>query len=59
MNQYLPGVVVIVDAILGFGKTREEYDSYHRAALQRALDKGIRLNEVKLEMGWFRSATVS
>ena len=30
-----------------FGKTREEHDSHLRAALQRALDKGIRLNEEK------------
>ena len=47
----LPGVVVIVDAILFFGKTREEHDSNLRAALQRAQDKGIRLNEEKLEVG--------
>ena len=47
----LPGVVVIVDDILVFGKTREEHDFNLRAALQRALDKGIRLNEEKLEVG--------
>ena len=36
---------------LVFGKTREEHYFNLRAALQRALDKGIRLNEEKLEVG--------
>ena len=47
----IPGIVVIVDDILVFGKTREEHDKNLRAVLQRALDKGIRLNQEKLEVG--------
>ena len=47
----LPGVVSIVDDILIFGKTRDEHDQNLRSVLQRALDRGIRLNEDKLEVG--------
>ena len=47
----ISGIVVIVDDILAFGKTREEHDRHLWAVLQRALDKGIRLNEEKLEVG--------
>lgn len=47
----LPGVVAIVDDILCYGKTREEHDSNLKAALDRALEKGIRLNADKLEVG--------
>ena len=31
-------MVAIVDDILCYGKTREEYDSYLKAALDRALE---------------------
>lgn len=45
------GVVTIVDDILCYNKTREEHDCNLRAALDRALEKGIRLNKDKLEVG--------
>lgn len=47
----LSGVVAIVDDILVYGKSREEHDKNLRAVLNRALEKGLRLNENKLEVG--------
>ena len=47
----LPGVVAIVVDILCYGKTREEHDLNLRSLLDRALEKGIQLNEDKLEVG--------
>lgn len=47
----LDGVVVIVDDILVFGHTREEHDKNLRSVLVRSKEKGIKLNEDKLEVG--------
>ena len=47
----LPGTVVLCDDILVYGKTRQEHDQNLRAVLRRSLDKGIRLNNEKLEVG--------
>ena len=46
-----PGVVAIVDDILGYGKTREEYDQNLCNVIKRSLEKGIRFNEDKLVVG--------
>ena len=47
----LTGVVAIVGDILVYGKTTEEHDNNLRAVLKRAIEKGIRINEEKLEVG--------
>lgn len=47
----LTGVVAIVDDILVYGKTREEHDNNLRAVLKRAIEKGIKMNEEKLDVG--------
>ena len=47
----LTGVVSIVGDILVYGKTTEEHDNNLRAVLKRAIEKGIRINEEKLEVG--------
>lgn len=47
----LSGTVAIVDDTLVYGKTRQEHDSNLRAALQRARERGIKLNCDKLAVG--------
>ena len=47
----LTGVVAIVDDILVYGKTMEDHDNNLRAVLKRAIEKGIKMNEEKLEVG--------
>jgi len=47
----LSGIVSICDDILVFGRTRDEHDTNLRNILKRSLEKGIRLNEEKLEVG--------
>ena len=47
----LPGVITLVDDILVFGRTREELDRNLTLALKRALEKGLKLNKDKLEVG--------
>ena len=47
----LPGVVTLVDDILVFGQPREEHDRNLTLALKRALEKGLKLNKDKLEVG--------
>ena len=47
----LTGVATIVDDILVYGSTKEEHDANLKAVLQRSLEKGIRFNEGKLEVG--------
>ena len=47
----LPGTVAIVDDILVYGKTRQEHDSNLRTALQRARERGIKMNCDKLAVG--------
>lgn len=47
----LPGIVAIVDDILVYGRTRQEHDKNLRSVLERSIEKGIRLNEDKLEVG--------
>lgn len=50
----LIGIVAIVDDILVFGHTQEEHDNNLRAILERAREKGVKLNEDKLEVGVFK-----
>lgn len=45
------GMEAIVDDILVYGRTVQEHDMNLRAVLQRAQDKGIKLNADKLEVG--------
>lgn len=47
----LEGVCVIVDDILVYGQTRQDHDRHLRDVLIRARDRGIKLNEDKLEVG--------
>ena len=47
----LPGVITLVDDILVFGQNREEHDRNLTLALKRALEKGLKLNKDKLEVG--------
>lgn len=49
--QGLTGVIAIVDDIIVYGRTRSEHDANLRACLQRSLEKGIRINEEKMEVG--------
>ena len=51
MFEALNGVVTIVDEILVFGHTREEHDQNLEAILKRSREKGVKLNEDKLEVG--------
>lgn len=46
--------MAIVDDILVFGHTQEEHDNNLRAILERAREKGVKLNEDKLEVGVFK-----
>jgi hypothetical protein len=43
--------VAIVDDILVLGCTQEEHDNNLRAVLERSREKGVKLNEDKLEVG--------
>lgn len=47
----LTGVVTIMDDILVYGSTRSEHDKNLRQVLNRSRERGIRLNEEKLEVG--------
>lgn len=47
----LPGLVTLVDGVLVTGTTKEEHDRNLKAALDRATEKGPRLNPEKLEIG--------
>lgn len=47
----LSGIVAIVDDILVLGCTQEEHDNNLRAVLERSREKGVKLNEDKLEVG--------
>ncbi|XP_048236731.1 uncharacterized protein K02A2.6-like [Haliotis rufescens] len=47
----LDGVAAIVDDVLVYGSTPEEHDHNLRNMLSRSRDKGIKLNEEKLEVG--------
>ena len=47
----LTNVITLVDDILIFGQTHEEHDRHLTAALERALQKGLKLNADKLEVG--------
>lgn len=47
----LSGVTGIVDDILIYGKTRAEHDRNLRNALNRARERGLRLNADKCKIG--------
>ena len=48
--QDLVGVVCLIDDILLYGKTQEEYDKRLTAALHKIAEAGITLNEEKCEI---------
>jgi hypothetical protein len=50
-NLGLSGIVAIVDDILVLGCTQKEHDNNLRAVLERSREKGVKLNEDKLEVG--------
>ena len=47
----IPGVVALIDDILISGTTREEHDQNLRSTLERASEKGLKLNPEKLSIG--------
>ena len=44
-------MIAIVDVILVFGSTREEHDTNLRKVLKNVRNKGVKLNDDKLEVG--------
>lgn len=48
-------VVVIVDDVLVYGKTRAEHDKNLKSALPHTREMGIKLNDEKLDVGRSRS----
>ncbi len=47
----LDGVVAIVDDVIVHGRTRQEHDKNLRNALRRMSERGVKLNEDKLDVG--------
>ena len=47
----LPGVICIVDDILVYGRNQGEHDRYLRSTLDRARQRGVKLNPKKCEIG--------
>lgn len=47
----LPGVICIADDVVIYGRTADEHDKHLKSFLARCLDKKIKLNREKLDLG--------